>query len=231
VLPSNEGRGYVLRRIMRRAMRHARLLGADEPLMHKLLPALVQRDGPAYPELVRAEALISETLKLEETRFRKTLDRGLSLLDEATRDLGTRATAGRRDRLQALRHLWLPARPDPGRAARSGASPSTMPASRRPWSGRRRKRAPTGRAPATRRPRTVWFELRERVGATEFLGYDTEKAEGVVEALVRRRCGRRGGGGRRDRAARDEPDAVLRRIRRPDGRHRNDFGRWFPPES
>jgi alanyl-tRNA synthetase len=85
VLPSNEGRGYVLRRIMRRAMRHAQLLGAKEPLMWKLVPALVREMGQAYPELLRAEQLITETLKLEETRFRTTLARGLGLLDEATK--------------------------------------------------------------------------------------------------------------------------------------------------
>ena len=82
VLPSNEGRGYVLRRIMRRAMRHAQLLGAREPLMHRLVWALVREMGQAYPDLVRAENLIEETLRLEETRFRKTLERGLSILDE-----------------------------------------------------------------------------------------------------------------------------------------------------
>ena len=87
VLPSNEGRGYVLRRIMRRAMRHAQLLGAREPLMWRLVPALVREMGQAYPELVRASALISETLKLEETRFRATLARGLAILEEETRPL------------------------------------------------------------------------------------------------------------------------------------------------
>src|SRR5690606_33141886 len=87
VLPSNEGRGYVLRRIMRRAMRHAQLLGAEEPLMWRLVPALVREMGQAYPELVRGEALITETLKLEETRFRKTLSRGLNLLSDATSSL------------------------------------------------------------------------------------------------------------------------------------------------
>ena len=87
MLPSNEGRGYVLRRIMRRAMRHAQLLGAPEPLMWRLVPALVREMGQAYPELMRGEALITETLKLEETRFRKTLARGLGLLDDATREL------------------------------------------------------------------------------------------------------------------------------------------------
>jgi alanyl-tRNA synthetase len=183
VLPSNEGRGYVLRRIMRRAMRHARLLGADEPLMWKLLPALVGEMGRAYPELVRAEALISETLKLEETRFRKTLDRGLSLLDEASRDLGEG------DRLDgetafklydtygfpldltedALRQRGI-AIDDAGFKA---AMERQKAEARAHWSG-------SGDT-ATEK---VWFELRERVAATEFLGYDTEKAEGVVEALV-----------------------------------------------
>src|SRR5690606_38293597 len=88
VLPSNEGRGYVLRRIMRRAMRHAQLLGAEAPLMWRLVPTLVREMGQAYPELGRAEALITETLKLEESRFRKTLSRGLGLLNVATSDLG-----------------------------------------------------------------------------------------------------------------------------------------------
>ena len=183
VLPSNEGRGYVLRRIMRRAMRHARLLGADEPLMWKLLPALVGEMGRAYPELMRAEALISETLKLEETRFRKTLDRGLSLLDDASRDLGEG------DRLDgetafklydtygfpldltedALRQRGI-AVDDAGFKA---AMERQKAEARAHWSG-------SGDT-ATEK---VWFELRERIAATEFLGYDTEKAEGVVEALV-----------------------------------------------
>src|SRR5580765_7162720 len=88
VLPSNEGRGYVLRRIMRRAMRHAQLLGAADPLMWRLVPTLVREMGQAYPELVRAEPLITETLKLEESRFRRTLARGLSILEEASGDLG-----------------------------------------------------------------------------------------------------------------------------------------------
>src|SRR5579859_918676 len=92
VLPANEGRGYVLRRIMRRAMRHAHLLGASEPLMHRLVPSLVAEMGAAYPELVRAQPLIEETLKLEETRFRQTLDKGLKLLDEATAGMGEGAT-------------------------------------------------------------------------------------------------------------------------------------------
>src|SRR5436305_11269637 len=87
VLPSNEGRGYVLRRIMRRAMRHAQILGSRDPLMWRLVPALVREMGVAYPELARAEALITETLRLEEARFRQTLARGLAILDEESRDL------------------------------------------------------------------------------------------------------------------------------------------------
>ncbi len=109
VLPSNEGRGYVLRRIMRRAMRHAELLGAKDPLMWKLVPALTREMGQAYPELTRAEALITETLKLEETRFRATLERGLAILDEKSAEPHEGRHARRRDRLHALRHLWLPA--------------------------------------------------------------------------------------------------------------------------
>src|SRR6185312_10247108 len=87
VLPSNEGRGYVLRRIMRRAMRHAHILGCKDPLMHRLVPVLVHEMGQAYPELVRAQPLVTETLKLEETRFKQTLERGLKLLDDATGSL------------------------------------------------------------------------------------------------------------------------------------------------
>ena len=120
VLPANEGRGYVLRRIMRRAMRHAHMLGAAEPLMHRLVPSLVAEMGAAYPELVRAQPLIEETLKLEETRFRQTLDNGLQLLDEATAAMKQGETLAGRDRLQALRHLRLPLRPHRGRAARAG---------------------------------------------------------------------------------------------------------------
>ena len=102
VLPSNEGRGYVLRRIMRRGMRHAHLLGTKDPLMHRLVPTLVAEMGAAYPELKRAEALIAETLKLEEIRFRETLARGLKLLDEATVGHEGRRPPHRRCRVQAL---------------------------------------------------------------------------------------------------------------------------------
>ena len=118
VLPSNEGRGYVLRRIMRRGMRHAHLLGTKDPLMHRLVPTLVAEMGEAYPELKRGEALIAETLKLEEIRFRETLARGLKLLDEASHGPQKGRPAQGRGRLQALRHLRLPARSDRRIAAR-----------------------------------------------------------------------------------------------------------------
>ncbi len=152
VLPSNEGRGYVLRRIMRRAMRHAHLMGAREPLMYRLVPALVRQMGEAYPELARAETLIDGTLTLEETRFQAMLDRGLRLLaDEAAAPAGGRPAARRR-RLQALRHLRLPARPDAGRAARTGARGGRRRASTPRWPSSAGAPAPPGPAPARRRP-------------------------------------------------------------------------------
>jgi alanyl-tRNA synthetase len=184
VLPSNEGRGYVLRRIMRRAMRHAELLGAREPLMWKLVPTLVREMGQAYPELVRAEALITETLRLEETRFRKTLERGLSILEDETRGLK------RGDKLKGevaftlydtfgfpldLTQDALKARGvEVDTAAFNAAMERQREMARASWAG-------SGEA-ATE---TVWFSLRENFGATEFLGYETETAEGAVLALVR----------------------------------------------
>jgi alanyl-tRNA synthetase len=184
VLPSNEGRGYVLRRIMRRAMRHAQLLGAKDPLMYKLLPTLVQEMGRAYPELVRAEALISETLKLEENRFHKTLDRGLSLLSDAT------ATMGKGDMLDGETAFKLydtygfpldltqDALRERGIGVDIGSFTDAMDRqkaeARSHWAGSGDKVA-----------ETIWFELKEKHGATEFLGYDTEKAEGVIQALVK----------------------------------------------
>lgn len=184
VLPSNEGRGYVLRRIMRRGMRHAQLLGAKEPLLHRLVPALAREMGQAYPELLRAEALITETLKLEETRFRTTLARGLSILDDAAKDLG----AGQKLKGDVAFTLYdtygfpLDLTQDALRARDIGVDLDGFDAAmqqqkakaRAAWSG-------TGEA-ATEK---LWFPLRDRVGATEFLGYDTETAEGVVTALIR----------------------------------------------
>jgi alanyl-tRNA synthetase len=184
VLPSNEGRGYVLRRIMRRAMRHAQLLGAKEPTMYRLLPTLIQEMGRAYPELVRAEALISETLKLEETRFRKTLERGLSLLSDATTELdkGDMLDGETAFKLYDTYGFPLDLTQDALRAREIGvdiagftdAMERQKAEARKSWSGSGDK--------ATE---TVWFELKEKLGATEFLGYDTESAEGVVQAIVR----------------------------------------------
>jgi alanyl-tRNA synthetase len=184
VLPSNEGRGYVLRRIMRRAMRHMQLLGAREPLMWTLLPALMSEMSRAYPELLRAESLISETLKLEETRFRATLARGLTLLSDATADLdkGDSLDGETAFKLYDTYGFPLDLTQDALRARGIGvdltgfndAMQRQKAEARASWSGSGDK--------ATE---SVWFELKEKHGATEFLGYDTETAEGVVQAIVR----------------------------------------------
>ncbi len=185
VLPSNEGRGYVLRRIMRRAMRHAHLMGAREPIMWRLVPALVRQMGAAYPELVRTEALARDTLLLEETRFKQMLERGLHLLAEETERLGERqalpgAVAFRLyDTYGFPLDLTQDALRDEGRSVDTEGFAAAMAEqrarARAAWAG-------SGEA-ATE---TVWFEIRERVGATEFLGYATEKAEGEIGAIVSR---------------------------------------------
>jgi alanyl-tRNA synthetase len=184
VLPSNEGRGYVLRRIMRRAMRHAQLLGAKDPLMWRLVSALVREMGQAYPELIRAEPLITETLKLEETRFRKTLERGLSILDEETRKLSSsqRLSGETAFTLYDTYGFPLDLTQDALKPRGIGVDTDAFNAAmerqrekaRAAWAG-------SGEA-ATE---SLWFALKERVGATEFLGYDTEVAEGVVLAIVK----------------------------------------------
>jgi alanyl-tRNA synthetase len=184
VLPSNEGRGYVVRRIMRRAMRHASLLGAKEPLMHRLVPTLVREMGQAYPELVRAEALIAETLRLEETRFRKTLERGLAILDDESKALGEGATFSGDTAFTLYDTYGFPLdltqdalRPR-GIAVDTGAFEAAMQVqkqkARAAWAG-------SGEAATD----TVWFAVKERTGATEFLGYDTETAEGEVLAILK----------------------------------------------
>ncbi|MBI1205144.1 MAG: alanine--tRNA ligase [Rhodopseudomonas sp.] len=184
VLPSNEGRGYVLRRIMRRAMRHAELLGAKEPLMWKLVPALTREMGQAFPELVRAEALIGETLKLEETRFRNTLARGLSILEEKSASLkkGDMFDGDTAFTLYDTYGFPLDLTQDALRsrgisvdlASFTDAMERQRALARASWLG-------SGDAAAE----TVWFGLREKLGSTEFLGYDTESAEGFVTALVK----------------------------------------------
>ncbi|HAH11133.1 MAG TPA: alanine--tRNA ligase, partial [Alphaproteobacteria bacterium] len=182
VLPSNEGRGYVLRRIMRRAMRHAHILGAKDPLMHRLAPVLITAMAQAYPELTRAQALIVETLRLEETRFRETLERGLKLLDEEVARLNGSTLAGdvafklydtygfpvdlTQDALRA-RGLSLDMPGFDQAMARQKAE------ARKSWAG-------SGEAQAEH----IWFGLRDQLGATEFLGYETEAAEGVITALI-----------------------------------------------
>jgi alanyl-tRNA synthetase len=184
VLPSNEGRGYVLRRIMRRAMRHAQLLGAQDPLMYRLVWALVREMGQAYPELVRAESLIEETLRLEETRFRKTLERGLAILDEKSGSLkkGDMFDGETAFTLYDTYGFPLDLTQDALRnrgigvdlASFTDAMDRQRAKARAAWAG-------SGDTAAE----AVWFPLREKLGATEFLGYDTEIAEGVVTALVR----------------------------------------------
>ena len=184
VNPSNEGRGYVLRRIMRRAMRHAQILGAKEPVMWRLVPALVREMGAAYPELIRAEGVITDTLRTEETRFRTTLARGLSILDEETRGLGPgqRLSGETAFKLYDTYGFPLDLTQDALRPRQIDVDLDAFQASmerqradaRKAWSG-------SGEA-ATE---TVWFGVRDRVGATEFLGYGAERAEGVVAALLR----------------------------------------------
>ena len=183
VMPGNEGRGYVLRRIMRRAMRHAHLLGAEDPVMHRLVGGLVGLMGQAFPELGRAQALIEETLKLEETRFRQTLARGLRLLDEEVAKLGDGqplpgAAAFRLyDTFGFPLDLTQDALREEGRAVDVAGFEAAMAEqrakARAAWTG-------TGEAADA----AIWFDITEAAGATDFLGYDTETAEGVVQAIV-----------------------------------------------
>ena len=183
VLPSNEGRGYVLRRIMRRAMRHAHLLGAKDPLMYRLVPALVRQMSDAYPELSRAQALITETLKLEETRFRKTLENGLKLLGDASSKLTQGAVFPGDVAFKLYDTFGFPLDLTEDALKPRGITVDTATFNtsmekqkedaRKAWKG-------SGEA-ATE---TIWFEIKEKTGATEFLGYDTETAEGVVTAIV-----------------------------------------------
>ena len=201
VMPSNEGRGYVLRRIMRRAMRHAHLMGCAEPLMWRLVPALVREMGQAFGELVRAEPLIAETLKLEETRFKETLARGLRLLDEATAGLADGAPLPGETAFRLYDTYGFPLdltedalRAQGRRVEREGfeaCMERQREAARRAWAG-------SGEATSD----AVWFGIRERVGASEFLGYGTESAEGVIQALV-------AGGAEAARAEAGDPVALV----------------------
>ena len=184
VMPSNEGRGYVLRRIMRRAMRHAELLGAKEPLMWRLVPALTREMGQAYPELMRAEALITETLKLEETRFRRTLERGLAILDEKSKGLKKGAMFDGDTAFTLYDTYGFPLDLTQDALRSRGISvdlASFTDAMERQRAKARASWAGSGEAAQE----TVWLALRDKIGATEFLGYETESAEGVVAALVK----------------------------------------------
>jgi len=184
VLPSNEGRGYVLRRIMRRAMRHAHMMGATDPMLHRLVGALVSEMGQAFPELARAEALITETLELEETRFKRTLDRGLGLLTDETEKLGEgEALPGDvAFRLYDTYGFPLDLTQDvlrgQGRIVDVTGFNSAMAQqkeeARKAWAG-------SGEAA----DETIWFDLYERHGATEFLGYGAETAEGQIVAILK----------------------------------------------
>src|SRR5579871_1731869 len=184
VLPSNEGRGYVLRRIMRRAMRHAHLLGTKDPLMHRLVPALVAEMGSAYPELQRAEGLIAETLKLEEIRFRETLARGLKLLDEASSGLsrGDQLKGDIAFKLYDTYGFPLDLTEESLRARGvtvdtegfAAAMQKQKQEARASWAG-------SGEATSEAK----WFAVLDEVGRTEFLGYDTEEAEGVILAIFK----------------------------------------------
>jgi alanyl-tRNA synthetase len=183
VMPSNEGRGYVLRRIMRRAMRHAHQLGVQDPLMHRVVPALVRQMGGAYPELGRAQALIEETLRLEETRFKQTLDRGLRLLDDELDRLPEGGALPGEAAFKLYDTYGFPldltqdALREKGRTVDVSGFEAAMAEqkakARASWAG-------TGETTDA----TVWFDLAETHGATEFLGYDTERAEGQVLAMV-----------------------------------------------
>ena len=182
--PSNEGRGYVLRRIMRRAMRHAQLLGAQDPLMWRLVPSLVREMGQAFPELVSAESRITDVLRLEEGRFRVALARGLSVLEDETRTFVAGATLPGEVAFKLYDTFGFPldltqealrARQiEVDQTGFSAAMARQKAEARRAWAG-------SGDA-ATE---TVWYAIKERTGATEFLGYGTEAAEGVVQAIVR----------------------------------------------
>ncbi|MGH6872612.1 MAG: alanine--tRNA ligase [Rhizomicrobium sp.] len=184
VLPSNEGRGYVLRRIMRRAMRHAHLIGSKDPLMHRLVPALVAEMGTAYPELKRAEPLVTETLKLEEIRFRETLVRGLKLLDEASGTLrsGDHLSGETAFKLYDTYGFPLDLTQDALKARGIGVDVQGFQAAMQRQKAEARK-AWAGSGEAADEGK--WFAIKDELGATEFLGYDTEDAEGTILAIVK----------------------------------------------
>lgn len=184
VLPANEGRGYVLRRIMRRAMRHAHLLGAKEPLMHRLVPALVAEMGAAYPELVRAQPLIEATLSQEETRFRQTLDKGLKLLDETTAGMKPGDVLPGETAFKLYDTFGFPydLTEDALRAQSFGVDRAGFDAA---MAEQKRAARAAWKGSGAKASDELWFDLAEEVGATEFTGYSSDVGEGVVLALVK----------------------------------------------
>ncbi len=184
VLPSNEGRGYVLRRIMRRGMRHAHIMGSPEPLMYQLVSVLIEQMGMAYPELVRAELLIKETLELEEKRFKNTLDRGLKLLHDETSKLGNQEPLSGEIAFRLYDTYGFPL----------DLTQDVLKGQNRSVDIRGFESAMQGQKEHARRAwvgsgeisdETIWFDIRDSVGATEFLGYQSDKAEGRVLAIVK----------------------------------------------
>ncbi|MDW4547800.1 alanine--tRNA ligase [Defluviimonas sp. D31] len=183
VMPSNEGRGYVLRRIMRRAMRHAHLLGAQDPLMHRLVPALVRQMGGAYPELQRAQALIEETLKLEETRFKQTLERGLRLLDDELEKLGDSQPLPGAAAFKLYDTYGFPLDLTQDALREKGRTVDVIGFDHAMQEQKAKARAAWAGSGETQ-DAAIWYDLAEKHGVTEFLGYDTETAEGQILALV-----------------------------------------------
>ncbi|WP_288413547.1 alanine--tRNA ligase [uncultured Sphingomonas sp.] len=184
VLPANEGRGYVLRRIMRRAMRHAHLLGAKEPLMHRLVGSLVSEMGAAYPELVRAQPLIEATLQQEETQFRRTLDKGLKLLDEATADLAEGATLAGETAFKLYDTYGFPydLTEDALRAQGYGVDRAGFDAA---MAEQKRAARAAWKGSGAKASDDIWFDVLETAGPTEFIGYSVEAGEGQVVAIVK----------------------------------------------
>ncbi len=183
VLPSNEGRGYVLRRIMRRAMRHAHQLGTQDPVMHRLVPALVTQMGAAFPELSRAQALVEETLLAEETRFRTTLDRGLRLLDEELAGLPEDAVLPGETAFRLYDTYGFPLDLTQD-ALREKSRSVDVEGFETAMAEQKRKARAAWAGSGETADETIWFDIADRVGPTEFLGYDSETAEGQIAALV-----------------------------------------------
>ena len=183
VLPSNEGRGYVLRRIMRRGMRHAHMLGAKDPLMHRLVPSLLTEMGEAYPELGRANELITATLKQEETRFKATLDKGLKLLDDETQGMkeGDELSGDVAFKLYDTYGFPLDLTQDVLKAKKQTVDTSGFDKAMEAQRAEARKNWAGSGDAATE---TVWYDLKEKLGSTEFLGYDSDRAEALVKAII-----------------------------------------------